>query len=271
MSWFDGLTMTINQSFPKPSSLILRIALPASECYTLVMDARQSKLLSAIINQFIETALPVGSKRLLEAGDFCCSSATLRNEMASLEDEGFLQQPHVSAGRVPTAKGYRMFVKEFLEPSRHEVQVRRKFESLKEQYFRHKDQERVYEAVALLSHMTPNVVFAKVPHESQLYYLGLSNVLRLPEFQEDPRLASGVAEVLEEHLHKLLSRIEVDNRTRYYIGEDHLLPQIQSCSMMVTRYTVRGESGAIGILGPMRMDYAYNTVALELAADLLRS
>lgn len=235
------------------------------------MDARQSKLLTAIIAQFIETALPVGSKSLLEAGDFCCSSATLRNEMAFLEDEGFLQQPHVSAGRVPTAKGYRVYVKEFLEPSKHELQVRRKFDTLKEQYLRHKDQERVYEAVALMAHMIPNVAFAKVPHKSQVYYLGLANALKQPEFQGDPRMGSGIAEVLEEHLHAMLSRIDIDHRVRYYIGEEHLLPQIPSCSLMVTGYSVRGTKGVIGILGPMRMDYAYNTVALELVADLLRS
>ena len=247
------------------------MALSSFECYTFSMDARQGKLLVAIIDQFIETAIPVGSKRLLEVGDFCCSSATLRNEMAFLEDQGFLQQPHVSAGRVPTAKGYRMYVREYLEPSRQEVIVRKRFETLKEQYFRHKDQERVYEAVALLAHMIPNVAFAKVPHKDQVYYLGLGNALRQPEFQGDPRLASGVAEVLEEHLSKLLSKIDVDERVRYYIGDEHLLPQIQSCSMMVTTYTLRGEQGAVGVLGPMRMDYSYNTVALELVAGLLRS
>lgn len=235
------------------------------------MDSRQSKLLVAIIDQFIETALPVGSKRLLLAGDFCCSSATLRSEMALLTDEGFLEQPHVSAGRVPTAKGYRMYVREYLEPSRQELVVRRRFETLKEQYLKHKDQERVYEAVALLAHMTPHVAFARVPHKSQVYYLGLSNVLKQPEFQDDPLLASGVAEVLEEQLHAVLSRLTVDERVRYYIGSEHLLPQVQSCSLMVMEYVVRGERGIIGILGPMRMDYAYNTVALELAADLLQS
>ncbi|ALM10080.1 MAG TPA: hypothetical protein DEB30_03635 [Candidatus Peribacter riflensis] len=235
------------------------------------MDVRQSKLLVAIIDQFIESALPVGSKRLLESGDFCCSSATLRNEMARLTEEGFLEQPHVSAGRIPTAKGYRMYVQELLEPTRHEITVRRRFQSLKEQYFQRKDQERVYEAVALLAHMIPNVAFAKVPHKPQVYYLGLSNVLKQPEFQGDPRLGSGIAEVLEEHLHRLLSTIEVDERVRYYIGDEHLLPQIPSCSLMVTKYMVRGEGGIIGILGPMRMDYAYNAVALDLIADLLRS
>jgi len=235
------------------------------------MDSRQGKLLVAIINQFIETALPVGSKSLLDAGEFCCSSATLRSEMARLEDEGFLGQPHVSAGRVPTALGYRMYVQEYLEPTRSEIAVRKRFGTLKEQYFKRKDQERVYEAVSLLAHMVPNVAFATVPHKSQVYYMGLSNIMRQPEFQGDPRLVTGVAEVLEEHLHTLLSRIIIDERVRYYIGDEHLLPQIQSCSLMVTQYTVHGEQGVLGILGPMRMDYSYNTVALELAADLLRS
>lgn len=246
------------------------------------MDARQSKLLSAIIDQFIETALPVGSKHLLETGDFCCSSATLRSEMAHLEDEGFLVQPHVSAGRVPTARGYRVYVQEFMQPSRHELAVRRRFETLKEQYFKRKDQERVYEAVALLAHMIPDVAFAKVPHKPQVYYMGLSNIVRQPEFQDDPRLVSGVAEVLEEHLHTLLTKITVDEKVRYYIGDEHLLSQIPSCSLMVMRYTIRpsaslgagrggGESGTIGILGSMRMDYAYNTVALDLVAGLLQS
>ncbi|MEK7137545.1 MAG: heat-inducible transcription repressor HrcA, partial [Patescibacteria group bacterium] len=84
------------------------------------MNSRQSKLLAAIIDQFIQTAEPVGSRRLLEAGNFTVSSATIRAEMMTLEDEGFLTQPHVSAGRIPTAIGYRVYVREFMEPSREE-------------------------------------------------------------------------------------------------------------------------------------------------------
>lgn len=235
------------------------------------MNERQSKLLAAIIDQFIDTAVPVGSRKLLEAGYFDCSSATIRSEMLLLEDEGFLEQPHVSAGRIPTAKGYRSYVQQFMEPSRHEKDVRRKFDALRDMYQQRKDQERAYEAVALLAHMIPNVAFASVPHKKQVYYLGLANVLRQPEFLADPRLASGVAEVLEEHLHSLIDRVTVDGQIRYYIGDEHILPQIQSCSLMVTEYKVRDQRGAIGILGPMRMDYAYNTVALDMAAGLLRS
>lgn len=234
------------------------------------MNTRQSKLLVAIIDQFVRTAEPVGSLNLLAGEDFCVSCATIRNEMRYLGDEGFLEKPHISAGRVPTAKGYRAYVKEFMEPSLHERKVRQKFDTLKDQYFRRKDQEAVYEAVALLSHMTPNVAFATVPHKPRVYFMGLANALRLPEFQTDPRLATGIVQVLEEKLTDVLADVEIDDKVRYYIGDEHVLPQIQSCSLMVTEYAMRGERGAIGVLGPMRMDYAYNTVALELAADLLR-
>ncbi len=235
------------------------------------MNERQSKLLAAIIDQFIDTAVPVGSKKLLEAGYFNCSSATIRSEMLLLEDEGFLEQPHVSSGRVPTVKGYRSYVQEFMEPTKQEKIVRKQFNSLKEMYLQKKDQEKAHESVALLAHMIPNVAFASVPHKDQVYYLGLANALKQPEFLENPGLASGVAEVLEEHLYKVLENVDIDEQVRYYIGENHILSQIQSCSIMVTEYRVRDQRGAIGILGPLRMDYAYNTVALDMAADLLRS
>ncbi|MBI3619454.1 hypothetical protein HY213_05485 [Candidatus Peregrinibacteria bacterium] len=237
------------------------------------MNSRQAKLLAAIIDQFIETATPIGSKHLLEAGGelFCLSGATIRNEMRVLGDEGYLEQPHISAGRVPTAKGYRVYVKEFMEPSVHERRVRQKFATLKEQYFQRKDQERAYEAVALLSQMIPNVAFATVPHKPRVYYLGLANALRQPEFALNPRLATTVVEVLEERLSNLLEHIEVDEQVRYYIGDEHVLPQIQSCSLIVQEYRVRGNGGVIGILGPMRMDYGYNTVALELVRELLQA
>ncbi|TSC57786.1 MAG: hypothetical protein Greene041619_951 [Candidatus Peregrinibacteria bacterium Greene0416_19] len=235
------------------------------------MNTRQAKLLVAVIDQFIKTAEPVGSKHLLECADFCLSGATVRNEMRVLGDEGYLEQPHISAGRVPTAKGYRVYVKDYMEPSQAEKQVRKKFETLKDQYFQRKDQERAYEAAMLLAQMIPNIAFITVPHKTRVYYMGLANALRQPDFLLNPRLATGVVEILEERLSQLLDRIDIDDKVRYYIGDEHIFHQIQSCSLVVTAYSIRGHRGVIGILGPMRMDYAYNTIALELAADLLRS
>lgn len=236
------------------------------------MNTRQAKLLAAIIDQFIETALPVGSKELLRhCTHFQLSGATIRNEMRVLGEEGFLEQPHISAGRVPTAKGYRVYVRELMQPSKEELKVRRTFETLKEHYFRRKDQERAYDAVSLLSHMIPNIVFATVPHKERVTYLGLANVLQQPEFQMNPRLTTGIVEVLERRLTDFLEHVTTHDRVRYYIGDEHLLAQMQSCSVLLTSYRLRSELGVIGIIGPMRMDYGYNTAALEMVADLLRS
>jgi heat-inducible transcriptional repressor len=66
------------------------------------MDLRRQKILEAIIESFIQHALPVGSKHLTESYNFKVSSATIRNEMAALEKEGYITQPHTSAGRIPT-------------------------------------------------------------------------------------------------------------------------------------------------------------------------
>lgn len=235
------------------------------------MNERQSRLLQAIIDEFITTALPVGSKQIVEKGYFDVSGATVRNEMQILAEEGFIVQPHTSSGRIPTAQGYRMYVREHMKPTAHEKQVRKQFETLKEQYMQRKDQEFVYDAVAMLSRMTPNVVFATVPHKDRVFYLGLCNVLRQPECLIDPRMASGIAEVLEESFSTLMDSMQIDEKIRYYIGDENAFEQISSCSVMITSYNVRGTEGAIGILGPMRMDYSYNTVALDLVADMIRT
>lgn len=235
------------------------------------MNTRQAKLLTAIIDEFIQTGIPVGSKQILDRGFFLLSGATIRNEMRALGEEGLLEQPHTSAGRIPTAKGYQLYVREYMEPTSHEKEVRSRFDILKQQYLKRKDQERVYEAVTLLSQMIPNLAFATVPHKEQVYYMGLANTLRQPEFQSNPMLATGVVEVLENRLSTLLDHAEINKDVQFFIGDEHVLPQIQSCSMLVKKYSVRGEEGVIGILGPMRMDYGYNSVALELVSDLLEA
>lgn len=78
------------------------------------LSNRQQAVLGLVIKQYIATAQPIGSKTLLETNDLGVSSATIRNEMAALEDMGYLTHPHTSAGRVPTDKGYRYFVERLL-------------------------------------------------------------------------------------------------------------------------------------------------------------
>src|SRR5438105_5096666 len=73
-------------------------------------DDRKLEVLRAIVEDYVSTQEPVGSKALVERHNLGVSPATIRNDMAALEDEGYIAQPHTSAGRIPTDKGYRLFV-----------------------------------------------------------------------------------------------------------------------------------------------------------------
>lgn len=79
-----------------------------------MLDNRKKKVLQAIIEEYINTAEPVSSATILEKYDLNCSSATIRNDMVELEQIGYLEKPHTSAGRLPSAKGYRFYVDELL-------------------------------------------------------------------------------------------------------------------------------------------------------------
>lgn len=81
----------------------------------MMMDARKFRILQAIIDDYILTAIPVGSRTISKKYEMGLSSATIRNEMSDLEELGYLDQPHVSAGRIPSAKAYRLYVDQLLE------------------------------------------------------------------------------------------------------------------------------------------------------------
>lgn len=78
------------------------------------ISERKKKILAAVVDEYIRTAEPVGSKAIAGKAGLGCSSATIRNELAELVNMGYLEQPHTSAGRVPTPMGYRMYVNELM-------------------------------------------------------------------------------------------------------------------------------------------------------------
>ena len=88
----------------------------------MVLDDRKMKILQAIIRNYLETGEPVGSRTISKYTDLNLSSATIRNEMSDLEDMGYIIQPHTSAGRIPSDKGYRLYVDMMLEKKDREVE-----------------------------------------------------------------------------------------------------------------------------------------------------
>lgn len=90
------------------------------------LDDRKLKILQAIIKNYLETGEPVGSRTISKYTDLNLSSATIRNEMADLEELGYIVQPHTSAGRIPSDKGYRLYVDKMMEEKRKELDHREK-------------------------------------------------------------------------------------------------------------------------------------------------
>ena len=91
------------------------------------LDERKIKILDAIIRNYLETGEPVGSRTISKYTDLNLSSATIRNEMADLEELGYILQPHTSAGRIPSDKGYRFYVDHLMEEKNREVDDMKKF------------------------------------------------------------------------------------------------------------------------------------------------
>jgi heat-inducible transcriptional repressor len=234
------------------------------------MDNRKQKILEAIIEKFIETATPIGSKLIYEEYDLNVSPATIRNEMAVLEEEGYIIQPHTSAGRIPTSMAYRLFVDQLKFNIQMLNQAKSDIEELRKSFYLSRAKEKLYETVAILATATNNVSFATVPDNKHLFYMGISNVLKQPEFRDDPAGATQVIEVLENKFAEILSKLQISDEPAFYIGEENIIPEIKSCSLIVQTYNYKGFKGVMGILGATRMNYAYNMVALQTAIELLQ-
>ncbi len=225
------------------------------------MNQRQAKLLKDIVENHIEQAQPVGSKLL--AGRFQLSSATIRNEMAELEKEGFIYQPHTSAGRVPTEKGYKYYLENFLDTDK--VLPKRISDFLDR--FRGEAEgellvKRLAKALAKISKNAVIVGFG--PWD--VYYTGLSNLFAQPEFSEVDlvREFSQIVDHLDEVMADIFAQVE---GLHIYVGSDN--PFGSYCSLVINEFFARQDRGVIGILGPMRMDYQKNYSLLNYIRQLI--
>jgi len=239
--------------------------------FILPMDRKQ-EVLKAIIKHFINTAEPVGSQTIIVSYKFNVSPATVRNDMAELEEEGFIYQPHTSAGRVPTDLGYRLFVDEMANYDDARKKAVAVLKQVRQQYGVQKVKEKIYDAVELMARSTENISFATLPDNPHTFYLGLANVLRQPEFLYDSVRASQVVELLErnDRFINLLKELDINETVKTFIGKENIIEQIHSCSLIVTRYTIDGFKGYMGILGPTRMNYPFCTVIVEEIKKLLQ-
>ena len=240
---------------------------------------RQKDILFAIIEEYAEMAAPVGSVTLAKLFDV--SSATIRAEMAKLEEAGLIAQPHTSAGRIPTDAGYRFYVNSLTEnadqkideaednPTRlipdktfdrgtHALEIRVSSQTRADYAIRG--------AVDSLVELTGNLGLATIG--DQLYLAGISKLFTQPEFSDNARVQS-VAKLLD-NLEPWLREAAPGEPLNIFIGQENPIGKTSGVSLIISKFrSPYSDNSYIGVLGPTRQNYGRVMSLVRHAGDML--
>lgn len=233
------------------------------------LGERQKSILEAVIREYVATAEPVASSEIVRKYRLPYSSATVRGELLALDEAGYLTQPHTSAGRVPTDKGYRFYINRLEDGEdldRHEGAMLRGVRDLNGD-----PREFLKRSSRLLAELTRNFVLAGFPEQELFYKSGIREVMREPEFS-DLALMQEFGALTDTIEDELLRRFAAEEfaEPRIFIGGENPIPEARRYSMIVSAVeTPFGEESVVAIIGPKRMDYEHNLALLRHFRELL--
>lgn len=258
-------------------------------------EDRKDKIFEIIVRSYIETGEPVGSRTISRCSKIGLSPASIRNVMADLEEDGFLHQPHTSAGRVPTDKGYRYYVDTLMEPEDLTEDEKR---LIVNEFSKAKTIEGLAERVSkVISGITDNtaLIFIKnlkrisfltylveelindqrlvefLEEEPELFVDGLFRIFEQPEFQDvrKMRLLLQAFDEKESFL-QILERDLEDEGIHVHIGHENVPGEFQDVSFVVKDcYLGNVPIGGVAIVGPKRMRYSKVISVVDYAADTM--
>lgn len=224
------------------------------------------RLLTQIIDEYIASGQPVGSLFLVEKYQLGCSSATVRNDMAALEEEGFMYQPHVAAGRVPTVRGYQTYI-EYLKPARVSNKNQKKLLQIwgEAQCALELKLKQISKA---LSDMSGEVAFATLG-EYFSHTAGFGTMCEKQEFCDEDFFKE-FSETLE-HIDDICKRVlkTESGEPQILFGKGHAFSK--RCSTIVLRYAYRDYYGVLGIIGPLRMHYQKNISIMQAVKKIIEN
>jgi heat-inducible transcriptional repressor len=231
------------------------------------LSERQTFILKCLVEEFLQSAEPVGSETLDKKYNLGVSPATIRNEMVRLTDSGYLSQPHTSSGRSPTTKGLQFYVAHIMKPKdlsvAEEVAVKERVWDYREEL-----DKLLREATKALAEKTKTLAVT-VTGDRDLYYSGAANVLEMPEFYD------------YELMHSLLSRLDEydfwwdvleahSDPFDILLGDQFESTQLFSrCGYIYRKFQTPHVSGAIGIVGPTRLHYPTIIPLVRYMGDLI--
>jgi len=228
------------------------------------MDSRREAILEAIVREYIETGIPVGSLLVAKKYSFPFSPATIRAEMSELERFGYLTHPHTSSGRIPTEKGYRYFVNMIEQEEkllrREELVARKRMDSAEIS-----PEKQLESASRVLSEITRNMGFAGTKDEIHSY--GLGNLFSYPDMIEPTKLLK-TAELIDNLMY-LIRELPTNFETKILIGSDIPIGKSAGCSLVISEFDSIWGSGYIGVIGPIRMSYKKSLSAVKEVKSIL--
>lgn len=232
------------------------------------MTDRQRAILAAIIEQYAEIAVPVGSVTLAKL--FGVSSATIRSEMAKLEDMGLIEAPHTSAGRIPTDKGYRLYVNAITDAQMTELPsgIDRSARTIEAHVNSHVDKadRAIRSAVDSLAELTGNLGFATIG--SELYMNGIGTLFSQPEFMEGSHVQS-IARLLD-NIEPWLREAAPNQPLNVFIGSENPIGKSSGATLIISKFrSPYSDKSYIGVIGPTRQNYARTMQLVRKTGALL--
>lgn len=220
------------------------------------LSARQTQILKFLIEEYVETADPVGSETLDKKYNLGVSSATIRNEMIELTGSGYLKQPYTSSGRVPTPKAMKFYINQLMEEK--QMGLAEEVKTKEEVWDVRNDLEKLLEeASQVLAAKTGALAVAALDDSEKFWLSGYANVFLSPEFA-DFEVTANLFSFLEEvqKMHELFfGRITGKSTVEVLFGEEMGWPEIASTGIVAARFNAGGHEGVLGIIGPARLSY----------------
>lgn len=214
------------------------------------MNERKQLILSTIIKEYINTGMPVSSGVLVEKYSLDVSPATVRNDMVYLENEGYIIQPHTSAGRIPTELAYKFYLENTPDKKLSQKDLNIIKDSLADN-----DEQSFKQAAKEIARLSGQTVFWAF-HKNSLYYTGVSNLLNQPEFKQADVVydISLIIDHMDETIEKVFEGMKL-NENVVLLGSEN--PFGDMCGTVMFKYKLKDSVGLFGIMGPVRMDYQY--------------
>jgi len=231
---------------------------------------RKDMVLSYVVQQYIKNLSPIGSAFLAKEYHLDWSSATIRNILAELEEDGYLTHPHTSAGRIPTHRGYRYYVDHLM----HQIQLL-EGEKNRIQSEYQKDMTELGKLVDQTSRIVSDVthyttIISVDGWDGKIICRGTNYMVGYPEMQDLQKIQN-LLRVLEEkeQILEVINR-SLQHKIDIYIGQEIACKEIESCSLAVCEYHQKdGSSGRIAVLGPTSMDYERVVSTLDYVTELI--